>query len=75
MRPAQAGNRRHLPTSPFKERPAPPPDEQYDVNDQVTHDKHGLGVVVGVESGVAVVVDFGPHRARILAPYTKLTKL
>jgi hypothetical protein len=75
MRPARAATRRHLPTSPFSEPPAPPPVEEYLVNDQVTHDKHGLGVVVSVESGAAVVVDFGSHRARILPPYAKLIKL
>ena len=40
--------RRHLATSPFKP-PAPPePVEIFTVNDQVTHDKYGLGVVLSV---------------------------
>jgi hypothetical protein len=45
------------------------------VHDQVTHDKYGLGVVIGVEQDIAVLVDFGPQQARIRAPYSKLTKL
>jgi hypothetical protein len=45
------------------------------VNDQVTHDRYGLGVVIGVEDEVAVLVDFGTQRERITAPYAKLTKL
>jgi transcription elongation factor GreA-like protein len=45
------------------------------VHDQVTHDRYGLGRVVGVEDDVAVLVDFGPQQARITSPFTKLTKL
>jgi len=75
MRPVRAGNRRYLPSSPFNAPPIAPPLEQFAVNDQVTHDKYGLGVVIGVEQDVAVLVDFGPQRARIMAPYHKLTKL
>jgi len=41
----------------------------------VTHDKYGLGVVLDVEEGVAVTVDFRPLRVRTLAPYSKLNKL
>jgi len=49
--------------------------EHYSLHDQVTHDKYGLGVVIGVEDEVAVLVDFGTQRERITAPYAKLTKL
>jgi len=75
MRPAHAVTRRYLPSSPFKAPPAAPPPEQYAVNDQVVHDKYGLGVVIGVEQDIAVLVNFGPEQAKITAPYSKLTKL
>jgi hypothetical protein len=45
------------------------------VDDQVTHDKYGLGKVTGVEEGIALVIDFGSHRQRISTPCAKLTKL
>jgi len=45
------------------------------VQDQVTHDKYGLGRVVAVEDDTALVIDFGNHRVRIATPCTKLTKL
>jgi hypothetical protein len=67
--------RRHLASSPFKP-PAPAePVEIFAVNDQVTHDKYGLGVVLGIAEDEAVLVDFGSRRMRIVAPYTKMTKL
>ncbi len=75
MNPSRAVPRRHLPSSPFNNRPAARPVEQYAVHDQVTHDRYGLGRVVGVEDGVAVLVDFGPQQARITTPFSKLTKL
>jgi hypothetical protein len=75
MKPARAATRRYLPGSPFNAPPAAPPLEQYALHDQVTHDKYGLGVVIGVEQDIAVLVDFGPQQARITAPYSKLTKL
>lgn len=67
--------RRHLATSPFKP-PAPAePVETFEVNDQVTHDKYGLGVVLDLVEDQAVVVDFGSRRMRITSPYSKMTKL
>lgn len=75
MKPARAPTRRFLPTSPFKPPPAAPPAEQFDVQDQVTHDKHGLGRVVSVEDDTALVIDFGTHKVRITTPCAKLTKL
>jgi hypothetical protein len=75
MKPPRAETRRHLPTSPFRAPAPPPPAEKFAVHDQVTHDKYGLGVILGVEDDVAVLVDFGPQRLRIPVPCAKLTKL
>jgi hypothetical protein len=69
------GNRRHLPTSPFKPPPEPPPVEQYEMDDLVTHDKYGLGRVILVEGDDAVVVDFAPRKVRITRPFRSMTKL
>jgi hypothetical protein len=74
-RASSAATRRYLPSSPFKPPPEPPPVEQYAVQDLVTHDKYGLGRVILVEDETAVVVDFAPRMVRILAPFTKMTKL
>jgi hypothetical protein len=71
---ASAGKRRYLPSSPFK----PPPEvpvEQYALHDLVTHDKYGLGRVILVEGAIAVVIDFAPMKVRIMAPFTRMTKL
>jgi hypothetical protein len=72
---ASAGNRRYLPTSPFKPPPEAPPVEQYELHDLVTHDKYGLGRVILVEGDTAVVVDFAPRKVRILAPFARMSKL
>lgn len=69
-----AAAKRHLPTSPFKAPVAPPP-KHFAVGDQVTHDMYGLGRVVGIEEGIAAVVDFGSAERRIPSPYSKMTKL
>ncbi|MFG2907007.1 hypothetical protein ACGF13_18320 [Kitasatospora sp. NPDC048286] len=67
------GARRPLPNSPFK---APPqaPRKHFAVGDRVTHDRYGLGRVVGVEGDgdIAVLVDFGSQQARISPPYSAL---
>ncbi|GGL14752.1 hypothetical protein Sme01_18650 [Sphaerisporangium melleum] len=55
--------------------PPPPPLESFVVQDLVSHDRYGLGRVVGVDDDVAVLVDFGTETYRINAPYTKLVKL
>jgi hypothetical protein len=67
--------RRPIPGSPFNT-PSPPPQpiEQFAAEDLVTHDRHGLGRVISIETDT-VLVDFGTRRYRITAPYTKLTKL
>jgi hypothetical protein len=74
MKPARAATRRYLPGSPFNTPPVVRPVKEFAVGDQVTHDRYGLGRVLGAdESGV--FVDFGTQQERISAPYTKLTKL
>jgi hypothetical protein len=75
MNTSRAVTRRHLATSPFKPPAAAPPLEEFALQDRVTHDKYGLGSVIGVEDGVAVLVDFGTHQERITAPYAKVMKL
>jgi len=74
MTTSRAVTRRHLPSSPFNA-PVARPVEQYAVHDRVTHDRYGLGSVVGIEAEIAVLVDFGVQRVRITTPYTKLSKL
>jgi hypothetical protein len=74
MNPPRAAARRHLPGSPFAA-PAPaPPAETFAVDDRVTHDKYGLGLILSVEDH-AVLVDFRPDHRRIPLPCAKLTKL
>lgn len=75
MKPARAATRHYLPTSPFKPPPDEPPPEVFAVQDQVVHDKYGLGRVLVVEDDTAVVIDFGDQRIRIATPCAKLTKL
>ncbi|MEK8171562.1 hypothetical protein NKH77_25480 [Streptomyces sp. M19] len=62
-----AAAKRHLPTSPFKA-PVTPPVKEFAVGDRVTHDMYGLGRVIGVEDGIAVLVDFSSAQERILSP-------
>ena len=78
MKPARAASRRLLPTSPFRPATPAPPAEQLAEHDQVTHDKYGLGVVIGVDGADgegALLIDFGPHKAWITIPCAKLFKL
>src|SRR5258708_11379611 len=75
MKPARAASRRFLPTSPFGPPAAAPPPEQFAVRDQVVHDTYGLGRVIGVEADIALAVDFGSCRVRIVMPCAKLTRL
>jgi hypothetical protein len=75
MSPYPARPRRHLATSPFSAPDPEPPGECFAINDQVTHDKYGLGTVTGVEEGNALIIDFGSHVQRILTPSAKLFKL
>jgi hypothetical protein len=66
--------RRQLPGSPFNAPGPASPAQTFAVRDQVTHDKYGLGVILGVEDD-AVLVDFRPHQRRIPLPCAKLTRL
>jgi hypothetical protein len=75
MKPARAATRRLLPTSPFAAPPLVPPAEHFAVQDQVTHDKYGLGRVVSVQDDATLVIDFGARRIRITMPCAKLAKL
>ncbi|MFJ9447562.1 hypothetical protein ACIRRH_37840 [Kitasatospora sp. NPDC101235] len=71
-----SAGRRPLPTSPFKAR-TEAPRKHFAVGDRVTHDRYGLGRVIGVEGDGddAVLVDFGSQQARITHPYTAMFKL
>jgi len=67
--------RRPVPGSPFnKPPPAPEPVKEFSLDDLVTHDRYGLGRVIATDADT-VLVDFGPVKYRISAPYAKLTKL
>jgi hypothetical protein len=76
MSPRPAAPRRVLPGSPFQA-PVVVPPEHFTVGERVTHDRHGMGTVVGVEDGdVAVLVKFGGGVVqRITLPNTKISKL
>jgi hypothetical protein len=74
VKPARAATRRYLPGSPFNNSPAARPVKEFAVQDQVTHDRYGLGRVISTDE-TGVVVDFGTQQERIAAPYSKLTKL
>ena len=75
MRHPRAVARPLLSTSPFGAPPLAPPAEHFAVQDQVTHDKYGLGWVVLIEDDDAVIVEFGSRKVRILPPFARLTKL
>ena len=45
------------------------------MGDLVTHDKYGLGTVIGLQDETVILVDFGTQRLRILLPCAKLIKL
>ena len=74
MKPSRAAARPFLPGSPFNVPVQVRPVETFAVDDQVTHDKYGLGVILGVEDD-AVLVGFRPEQRRIPLPCAKLAKL
>ncbi|MFG2846373.1 hypothetical protein ACGF12_24840 [Kitasatospora sp. NPDC048296] len=71
-----AAVRRPLPNSPFKA-PVEPPRKHFALGDRVTHDRYGLGRVIGVEGDgdTAVLVDFGSRQERITPPYSAMFTL
>ena len=79
MRSRGTGTTRALPGSPFNQPPAVAI-VAYAMSDRVSHDRYGLGTVVGTENGTengnaAVLVDFGPKVLRVALPTTKMVKL
>jgi hypothetical protein len=75
MKPARAATWRLLPTTPFGPAPPAPPAEQFAEQDQVTHDKYGLGRVISIHDDSSLVIDFGGRRMRITMPCAKLANL
>ena len=74
MKPARAVTRRPLPGSPFNA-PAAPPIKVFALGDRVTHDRYGLGEVIGVEEDIAVLVKFGAQQVRVTAPFARMSSL
>ncbi|MER7954646.1 hypothetical protein [Streptomyces sp. NPDC096030] len=66
--------RRHLSTSPFAA-PVEPVIKEFAVGDRVSHDRHGLGKIIGQEPTGALLVDFGASQVRVLSPYKGMHKL
>lgn len=64
-----------LPASPFNVLREAKPVERLGVDDRLTHDRHGLGRVIGVESESILLVDFGSTIRRVTYPNTKVTRL
>ncbi len=75
MTSPRAAPRRHLANSPFNVPVIDTPVEQFAIHDRVTHDRYGLGSVIGIEADIAVLVDFDGQPVRITSPYPKLSKL
>jgi hypothetical protein len=76
MKPRGTGTTRTLPGSPFNHPSVAVAEATYALSDRVSHDRYGLGTVVGTEDGnAAVLVDFGPKVLRVVLPTTKLVKL
>jgi len=76
MSPSPAGTRRVLLGSPFNVAPAVvPPAVHFAIDDQVSHDRYGLGRVVGTQGDAVLLVDFGSGVRRVAVPDAKLTKL
>jgi hypothetical protein len=49
--------------------------KEFSLGDRVSHDQYGLGTIVGVEEGIAMLVDFGARQVRVLSPYTRMDRL
>jgi hypothetical protein len=65
--------RRHLASSPFPPDPEPVI-ERFVADDLVSHDKHGVGRVVGTDAS-GVTVDFRTYTLRVVSPFHKMSKL
>jgi hypothetical protein len=76
MKPRRTAGPRSF-SSPFDPPPKETPEpEVYELNDQVSHDQHGMGTVTAVEDGQAVIVEFrSGDRRRITLPSAKLFRL
>ena len=74
MKPARAVTRRPLPGSPFSA-PKAPPVKVFTLGDRVTHDRYGLGQVIGLEEDIAVLVKFGAQQVRVTAPFARMVSL
>lgn len=75
MNPRSAASRPLLASSPFSSSVAVAPAETYAPNDRITHDRHGLGVVVSLYGDNAMIVDFGQCRRQVAIPNPRVTKL
>lgn len=75
MNPRSAATRPFLASSPFNTSVAVAPVETYAVNDRITHDRHGLGIVVSLYGDNAMIVDFGECRRQVALPNPRITKL
>ena len=64
-----------LPASPFNVLREAKPVERLAIDDRLTHDRHGLGRVIGVESESILLVDFGSTIRRVTYPNTTVTRL
>lgn len=71
---SSTANRRVLPSSPFQPT-AQEPAEKFAVDDLLTHDRYGLGRVVGLGADTKVYVDFGSGVQTITLPNSKVTRL
>lgn len=71
MNRAAVQHRRVLATSPFQRSDSPPATtDGYDVGDRITHDRLGLGRIVGIDPQF-LTVDFGGGVVRQLKAGTK----
>lgn len=68
--------RRHVPGSPFNAARAEAGRVvEFTVGQRVSHDRYGLGTVVGTDGKTTVDVDFGNGPRRLTAIASKLQKL
>ena len=73
MKSRSGSQRRHLSTSPFKQK-VEPEVPRFALHDRVSHQSYGLGRVINEEQA-AVTVDFGDSTHRIVSPFHKLERL